>query len=294
MRTDDIDILLAVVQFSSLNQAADALGITQSAITRRLQRFEQELGVTLLERQTRPLTLTAVGRHVYEQCLVIKRETKKLEGMLNPDAEPAGRVRLGIPQSLSEIALQRALQALRQSFPRLEPEVVCGWSGELQKRLENIELDSMLTMGPASLTVAEGFNARQLCSLDIVVIAGKSLRLRAVELRDCAAMNWLLNPDGCGLRARLIREQQLQGLHLHMGVETPSAQLQISLVAQGMGLGLVPRAVLAASRHRDEVDILTLNDFRPDIYLWQINAQSMGALQQPTTFFAEKVAQQLS
>jgi hypothetical protein len=46
---DDIDALLATVQFSSLNQAAEYLGITQSAITRRLQRLEQTLNVTLLE-----------------------------------------------------------------------------------------------------------------------------------------------------------------------------------------------------------------------------------------------------
>ncbi len=51
-------------------------GDHQSAITRRLQRLEQELNVTLLERQTRPLTLTAAGHRVYEQCLSIKRETK--------------------------------------------------------------------------------------------------------------------------------------------------------------------------------------------------------------------------
>ena len=72
MRIDDIDALLATVQFSSLNQAAEYLGITQSAITRRLQRLEQELNVTLLARQTRPLTLTAAGQRVYEQCLSIK------------------------------------------------------------------------------------------------------------------------------------------------------------------------------------------------------------------------------
>ena len=90
MRIDDIDALLATVQFSSLNQAAEYLGITQSAITRRLQRLEQELNVTLLERQTRPLTLTAAGHRVYEQCLSIKRETKKLYSLLDPQGEPRG------------------------------------------------------------------------------------------------------------------------------------------------------------------------------------------------------------
>ncbi len=111
MRIDDIDALLATVQFSSLNQAAEYLGITQSAITRRLQRLEQTLGVTLLERQTRPLTLTAAGHRVYEQCLSIKRETKKLYGLLDPQAEPHGILRLGVPQSVAEIALQPALLA---------------------------------------------------------------------------------------------------------------------------------------------------------------------------------------
>jgi DNA-binding transcriptional LysR family regulator len=116
MRIDDIDALLATVQFSSLNQAAEYLGITQSAITRRLQRLEQTLDVTLLERQTRPLTLTAAGHRVYEQCLSIKRETKKLYGLLDPEAEPHGILRLGVPQSVAEIALQPALTALRQQF----------------------------------------------------------------------------------------------------------------------------------------------------------------------------------
>lgn len=91
MRIDDIDALLATVQFSSLNQAAEYLGITQSAITRRLQRLEQELNVTLLERQTRPLTLTAAGHRVYEQCLSIKRETKKLYSLLIRKASCAAR-----------------------------------------------------------------------------------------------------------------------------------------------------------------------------------------------------------
>ena len=111
MRIDDIDALLATVQFSSLNQAAEYLGITQSAITRRLQRLEQTLNVTLLERQTRPLTLTAAGHRVYEQCLSIKRETKKLYGLLDPEAEPHGILRLGVPQSVAGNCWRSAVSA---------------------------------------------------------------------------------------------------------------------------------------------------------------------------------------
>ena len=294
MRIDDIDALLATVQFSSLNQAAEYLGITQSAITRRLQRLEQTLNVTLLERQTRPLTLTAAGHRVYEQCLSIKRETKKLYGLLDPEAEPHGILRLGVPQSVAEIALQPALSALRQQFPALRPQVTCGWSGLLQKRLESVELDGVLAMGPEQQRFAEGYGGRLLCPLDIAVIAAKSWRLHAGALRDCAEKGWVLNPDGCGLRAGLIRELQSQGLRLALNVETAGAQLQISLVAQGLGLGLVPRAALAASPWRDEVTILTLADFQPEVHLWLVHAQNLANLSQPLTFFAGKVVQQLN
>ena len=294
MRIDDIDALLATVQFSSLNQAAEYLGITQSAITRRLQRLEQTLNVTLLERQTRPLTLTAAGHRVYEQCLSIKRETKKLYGLLDPEAEPHGILRLGVPQSVAEIALQPALTALRQQFPALRPQVTCGWSGLLQKRLESVELDGVLAMGPEQQRFAEGYGGRLLCPLDIAVIAAKSWRLHAGALRDCAEKGWVLNPDGCGLRAGFIRELQSQGLRLALNVETAGAQLQISLVAQGLGLGLVPRAALAASPWRDEVTILTLADFQPEVHLWLVHAQNLANLSQPLTFFAGKVVQQLN
>ncbi|HFT6596815.1 TPA: LysR family transcriptional regulator [Klebsiella oxytoca] len=294
MRIDDIDALLATVQFSSLNQAAEYLGITQSAITRRLQRLEQTLNVTLLERQTRPLTLTAAGHRVYEQCLSIKRETKKLYGLLDPEAEPHGILRLGVPQSVAEIALQPALTALRQQFPALRPQVTCGWSGLLQKRLESVELDGVLAMGPEQQRFAEGYGGRLLCPLDIAVIAAKSWRLHAGALRDCAEKGWVLNPDGCGLRAGLIRELQSQGLRLALNVETAGAQLQMSLVAQGLGLGLVPRAALAASPWRDEVTILTLADFQPEVHLWLVHAQNLANLSQPLTFFAGKVVQQLN
>ncbi|HDX8847147.1 TPA: LysR family transcriptional regulator [Klebsiella oxytoca] len=294
MRIDDIDALLATVQFSSLNQAAEYLGITQSAITRRLQRLEQTLNVTLLERQTRPLTLTAAGHRVYEQCLSIKRETKKLYGLLDPEAEPHGILRLGVPQSVAEIALQPALTALRQQFPALRPQVTCGWSGLLQKRLESVELDGVLAMGPEQQRFAEGYGGRLLCPLDIAVIAAKSWRLHAGALRDCAEKGWVLNPDGCGLRAGLIRELQSQGLRLALNVETAGAQLQISLVAQGLGLGLVPRAALVASPWRDEVTILTLADFQPEVHLWLVHAQNLANLSQPLTFFAGKVVQQLN
>ena len=74
----------------------------------------------------------------------------------------ARALRLGVPQSLSEIALPAALSALSQQFPdcrRRSPAA----GAELQRRLENGELDGMLAMGPAQQSFAEGYSGRLLC-----------------------------------------------------------------------------------------------------------------------------------
>lgn len=84
---------------------------------------------------------------------------------VDPQGEPRGALRLGVPQSLSEIALPAALSALSQQFPGLSPQITCGWSGQLQRRLENGELDGMLAMGPAQQSFAEGYSGRLLCPL---------------------------------------------------------------------------------------------------------------------------------
>ncbi|MDP1097743.1 LysR family transcriptional regulator, partial [Klebsiella quasipneumoniae] len=95
-------------------------------------------------------------------------------------------------------------------FPALSPQVTCGWSGELQRRLENGELDGMLAMGPAQQTLAEGYSGRLLCPLEVVPSAARRLTLRASSLLECVVPGWILNPEVCGLRAGLIRELQSQ------------------------------------------------------------------------------------
>ena len=149
-------------------------------------------------------------------------------------------------------------------------------------------------MGPAQQSFDEGYSGRLLCPLEVVPIVGRRLNLRASSLRECAEQGWILNPDGCGLRAGLIRELQSQGLRLKLNVESAGEQLQIALVAQGLGPGLVPRAALANSPWRDEIAVLNLSDFQPAVSLWLIHAQYLANLQAPLTFFASKVVQQLT
>jgi DNA-binding transcriptional LysR family regulator len=65
---DDVLIFVKVAQFESISRAARSLGMPISTVSRRLSVLESKLGVSLLRRTTRRVTLTAQGREYFNQC----------------------------------------------------------------------------------------------------------------------------------------------------------------------------------------------------------------------------------
>ena len=259
MKIDDLEAYVAVIRAQSLQQAAQTLGLTQPAITRRLQNFEEALGVDLLDRNTRPLKATAMGRVVYEQCRVIQREIDVLRELVANDTPPVGTLRLGVAQTIADIALPDAMRELRAAYPDLQASASSGWGSQLLQRVEAGELDAAAILLPANKAFAETLAARSLGRVKLAVVAPKgALKKRVHTLAECQSIGWVLNPDGCGFREGLQRALTGLGLALKLNLETLGTELQLQLVAGGNGLGLVPLPLLQASRHEAALDVLTL------------------------------------
>jgi LysR family transcriptional activator of dmlA len=91
----DLEMVHAVVQHGSLAQAAQALGLTPSAVTRRLAGLETSLGVRLFQRTTRRVSATAEGETLAQRAAELLRGFESLEAELRErQAEPAGPIRL--------------------------------------------------------------------------------------------------------------------------------------------------------------------------------------------------------
>jgi DNA-binding transcriptional LysR family regulator len=121
MKLDEIEAFVAVVCSQSLSQAAESLELTWPAVTRRIQNFEEALGVELLDRNTQPLKATAMGRAVYLQCRAVVREVATLRDLVADDAPPAATLRLGVAQAVADIAVLPALNVLRSAHRELQP-----------------------------------------------------------------------------------------------------------------------------------------------------------------------------
>ncbi|KAF1054348.1 MAG: HTH-type transcriptional regulator BenM [Stenotrophomonas maltophilia] len=291
MKIDDMDAFVAVIRCQSTKLAADALQLTQPAITRRVQNFEEDLGASLLDRHTKPLKPTPMGLRVYEQCKAVLREIDSLRELVANHGSPSGALRIGVPQTIGDVVLLEALQQIRSAYPSLQTQVVNGWGSSLIAKMENGELDAAAALFPAGKIFPESIANRSIGRMPLQVVAAKgSLRKRQCKLRDCYQLGWVLNPDGCGFRAGLQRALAEQGLSLKLNLETFGTELQLGLVASGLGLGLVPAPLLARSSHREQLEVLNVSDFNPLIDLWLLHPRHLGNLAEPVELFGRIAA----
>jgi DNA-binding transcriptional LysR family regulator len=224
---------------------------------------------------------------------VIQRELDVLREIVATDTPPVGTLRLGVAQTIADIALTDAIRGLKVAYPDLQARASTGWGSQLLQRVEQGELDAAAILLPSNKTFDETLSAHSLGRIKLAVVAQKGmLKKRAHTLAECQSIGWVLNPDGCGFRDGLQRALTGLGLALKLNLETLGTELQLQLVADGNGLGLVPLPLLQASAHGDALDIVSMSDFKPLIDIWLVHPRVLGKLQQPVERFGAAIERQ--
>jgi len=132
-------LFTAVVRANGFSQAARDIGQPKSTISRKVAQLEEELGVRLLQRDSRNISLTQIGALFFQHCETISQEIEAAKAIIeNTHSDISGSLRIAIPVSFS----QEVIGHLCSSFMRLYP---------------NIELDIQFTDNDIGL-VGEGYD----------------------------------------------------------------------------------------------------------------------------------------
>lgn len=116
--------LVAVVEVGSFSRAAERLGIAKSVVSRRIGLLEQQLGVQLLQRTTRTLSLTGPGQQFYQRAVRILAELDEAEqAIVDASAALRGRLRIAAPLSFGLHHLNLALNDFLGEHPAIEPDL---------------------------------------------------------------------------------------------------------------------------------------------------------------------------
>lgn len=124
MQIDMIQLFCDVAQHRSVSRAAEAHGVTQSAVSQRIMALERDLGVQLIDRSKRPLQLTEAGQTYYQGCRQILDDYALLtERIASPRAVDRGTIRVAAIYSAGIDLLNKAVEAFEARHPRVSVEV---------------------------------------------------------------------------------------------------------------------------------------------------------------------------
>ncbi len=294
MNIHDLEAFVAVVETGSIVAASAQINLTQPGITRRIQNLEDSLGIILLDRQSKPLRPTAAGREAYEHGRRVLRSLDDLKAGVSPGGEIRGEFRLGIMPYLSEAALAFPLDRLRSEFPELTLRIVAGWTPHLIEQVSRSQLDAVAVCLAEGVSPPDDLIAENIGAQSILLVASPALGVpKAAKLEELSQFAWVMNETGCGFRAYIRHRFESARLPFQVAVEALSADLRLSLVARGLGIGIITPAALAGSPWRDQVDVIDSADFRPTVNAWVLHRPPAGRLAQPIATFSAALVEGL-
>ena len=121
---NDLALYAAVVRHKGFTAAANALSVPKSKISKRVAALEEQLGVRLIERSTRKLSITDIGQSFYERCEAVLSGVEAAEAVVAvAKAEPAGTVRMSMPPGFAPI-LADVLPGFLKRYPLVRLSII--------------------------------------------------------------------------------------------------------------------------------------------------------------------------
>lgn len=239
-----IKIFLAICDNDcNTTKAAEALYMTQPAVSLAIKELEQHYGVILFDRIGRRLKITEAGQHFREYSIRISSLFDDMEkGMKNWDA--FGVLRVGASVTIGSQFLPGYVKVFKSICPHTEIKAVIAPTDQLEQKVLNNELDFALIEGiPHSPSIVmERYMDDELavvCPAD-----GTFLQGQVLTLEEFQTQKFLLREEGSGTREVFDRTIGSAGLSITPVWEAMSTSSLINGVINGLGITVLPRRMV--------------------------------------------------
>ena len=277
----ELKALVALAETGSMERAANDLYLTPSALTRRIQRLEVELGVVLLDRHFKPPKLTQAGFEVLQKSRAILSSLSDLKVSTSGNTPPIGPFRLGLSHALAQPDISNVIVELGKQFPLLQPSICNDISSQLLARLHGGELDGALVVLPIETALPLDLEGVTLAHETMrLVQARSSAQLRSLNSREFYRRNWVLNPVGCLVREEIKNRVERLGAPLVVAAELHNPGLQLSLIAGNVGVGISRASFLRTHPLRSRLSIIEHPNFNVSIRIAFFRARHLGTREQ--------------
>ncbi|MBB1368698.1 LysR family transcriptional regulator [Pseudoalteromonas sp. SR44-5] len=242
MNLKDLEYVKAIAHFKHFRKAADACFVSQPTLSGQVKKLEQELGVTLFDRSTKQVTLTAQGERLLTQIKVILEQTQILKELAATSSSPLqGKVRIGIIPTIAPYLLPTLLTSMKEAFADSQFAFVEMQTATILSALDNGELDIAILADVPELKL---YHTVKLYKEDFLVAmsAQNSLAKRSKivldELQECSL---LMLSDGHCFKDQAQQFCFAAGVDVSNEYRGNSLETLLALVAMDDGVTFVPK-----------------------------------------------------
>jgi len=234
----------AVAQNLSFTRAAEALHLTQPAVSMQVRQLEQQAGISLTEQIGKQIYLTDAGEEVFRYARSILQQVDEMDDVLNKmKGLSGGHLRIAAISSANYFA-PRLLGVFHQRFPDVSVSMDVTRQERVLKQVADNEVD-MAIMGQPPLDMK--VDAIPFMDNPLVIIAPPGHRLaktKSISLRQMEKEIFLVREPGSGTRGAMVRFFKANKVKLTTGMEMGSLEGIKQGVQAELGLGLVPKGAI--------------------------------------------------
>jgi LysR family transcriptional regulator, transcription activator of glutamate synthase operon len=242
MEFRQLQYFIEVAEREHVSEAAQALHVAQSAVSRQISNLESELGVELFEREGRNIRLSPVGRlfltHAKTAMKAIENARKQIDEYLDPER---GTIKIGFPTSLAGHLLPTVVSAFKREHPNIAFHLRQGSYRFLTESVKTGDID-LAFLGPVP-TNDPDLDGHILFTEKISALLPEQHPLsekRTVLLSDLRNDSFVLFPEGYILRDVVVNACKQSGFIPKIACEGEDLDAIKGLVTAGMGVTLLP------------------------------------------------------
>jgi len=240
MEYADLRVLEAVARHGSMNRAAAELHTVQSNVTTRIRVLEDEIGTALFERNSRGVVLTDAGQRLLPYATRLAALLKEAHDAARDDGTPSGSLRVGALETTAALRLPPILSAYAQAYPEVGLVVTAGTSAGLIADVLEHRLDGAFVAGP----VHHADLAEEAIFQEELMLVTAPVHRRLDDLDRQRELKIIVFRSGCSYRQRLENMLAQRGIQIAQPLEFGSLETIVGCVAAGVGITLLPKAVI--------------------------------------------------
>jgi len=230
-----------VVHHGSFSKAAEALGLTKSALSQQISNLEEELGFRLLNRTTRGISLTSMGQNLLGPSQNIRHQTQALlQQIQHENDQPSGRFRITAPHSLHMNVVLPALEKFCIEYPKLSPELHIS-DGNIDLIAEKIDI--AIRAGEPEDSSLRGLPIGALTEWICSSPAYLAQQGKVTQPDQLAKLNWLAASWHKTDIQLFKQSKRAYELKLDIKIRTNTLDGLTELVTRGLGIALLPDIV---------------------------------------------------